>query len=232
MRDSRVVRNDVEKSRTALECADDLRAMPFKHAQDRARVARLFTGARRAQLNVPTHEHAIFVHRRPGGAFGNGDLLQRRIVRCQESLALAVHADSSGNQIRHAREQVAITLDAGQLASLLQLTDGALQFLLALGRQPKQPEQFRHVRWNVRFLPQQSQKWFFHGSNHGLPAGGTAILESHAALANSAVDTASTFVSLPTRFAVSLTQLNRNHLPLLMYGQDQEIRLPVWKQES
>jgi hypothetical protein len=46
--------------------------------------------------DIAAHQHAIFVHGRPHGALRNRDLFQRRIVRHQESLALAVHANASG----------------------------------------------------------------------------------------------------------------------------------------
>ncbi len=36
MRNARVVGNDIDKARAALERADDLRAMTFEHAQDSA----------------------------------------------------------------------------------------------------------------------------------------------------------------------------------------------------
>ena len=73
----------------------------------------------------------------------------------RKPLPCAVHADAAGNQIRLARQDVAVALDARDLARLLQFAEHALQFLLAVGRQPEQPEQFRHIRRDVIFLPQQ-----------------------------------------------------------------------------
>src|SRR5882762_9907425 len=64
--------------------------------------------------------------------------------------------------------------------------------------------------------------------SHLYPVGFSSSLQA----ANSAVDTPSTFVRLAARF----DGIHRRNLTetatLLIYGQDQEVRLSVWKQEG
>ena len=99
---------------------------------------------------------------RAGRAFGNGDFLQRGIVRLKKAFARAVHADAAGNQIRLARQDVTVALDARNPARLFQFAKRALQFLLAVRRQVKQPEQFRHIGRNIISLSKQPDDLVFH----------------------------------------------------------------------
>ena len=160
MRNARVVGNDVERSAALLQRADHLRAFAFENADDRAgflvAVAKIFPP------HVAPHQHAVFVQRRAGGAFGNGDFLERGIIRLKKTLARAVHADAAGNQIRLARADVAVALDARDLAGLLQLLEHGLQLLLAVRREAQQAQQFRHVRGDVVFLREQADDLVFH----------------------------------------------------------------------
>jgi hypothetical protein len=75
--------------------------------------------------NVAPHKHAIFVQRRAGGAFRDGNLLETRVVRLEKALALAVHPNPARNQIRRARADVTIAFDARGFAGLLQLAQNA-----------------------------------------------------------------------------------------------------------
>ena len=105
VRHARVVGDDVERSVVlCAQRADDLRALAFENADDRAGV--LIAVAEIFPAHVAAHQHAVFVQRRAGGAFGNGDFLEARIVRLEKTFARAVHADAAGNQIRVARAGV------------------------------------------------------------------------------------------------------------------------------
>jgi hypothetical protein len=120
------------------------------------------------------------VHRGPGGALRNSDLGEGRIIRRKESFPLPVHANAPGNEVRLNREDITIALDACDLAALHQLPEHVLQVLLALGWQAEQPEQFRYVRRDICFMPQQSQELFFHQRNDGSNTWGTATLDLQA----------------------------------------------------
>src|SRR5581483_4516650 len=93
---------------------------------------------------------------------GDGDFLELRIVRLQKSLALAVDADASGDEVGFARLDIAIAFGARDAAGLFEPLDGLLQVLLTVGRQPQLPEQFRHVRGRVIPSGKQIQNLFFH----------------------------------------------------------------------
>ena len=146
MRHSRVIGHDVQKPGALLEGADNFRPVPFQHADDRAGVL--------AFRPVAPHQHVIFVQGRERGIFGNGDFLDRGIVRLQETLAGAVDADAAGNQVRLARQDVAVALDARDAAGLLQPVQFALQLLLPVARQAKLQQQFGNVRRRVVSAPQ------------------------------------------------------------------------------
>ena len=140
MRHARVVGNDVKKLAPALQRADDLRPPPLQNADDRAG---LLPGARGTQAlgpDIAPHEHAVFMHRGGRGVLRNDDFLQARIIRLQKTLSLAVHPNPARDEVRLAREDVAIALGAGQPSALLQQAQRPLQFLLAIGRQT-QPAQ-------------------------------------------------------------------------------------------
>jgi hypothetical protein len=85
------------------------------------------SGAQAFGPDIAPHQHAVFVQRRAGGAFRDGDFLEAGIVRLEKALALAVHPDAARNQIRLARLDVAVALDAGDAARLLQFAERALQ---------------------------------------------------------------------------------------------------------
>ena len=152
VRNARIIGNDVEKLPALLQRADNLRAPAFQNADDRAGVRFVF--AKIFPAHLAAHQHAVFVQRRAGGAFGNGDFLETRIVRLEKTFARAVHADAAGNQVGFAWADVTIALDARDRAGLLQLAQHGLQLLLVRRRQAKQPEQFRHIRRNIIFLLQ------------------------------------------------------------------------------
>ena len=162
MRDARVIGNHVEKFSPPLQRADHLRAPPFQDTDHRAGVRLDSAGAQALGPDIAPHQHAIFVQGRAGRAFGDGDFLETGIIRLEKALALAVHPDPARNQIRLARQDVTVALDAGNLARLLQFAERALQRLLTMGRQPKQPEQFRDIGRDVIFLAQQTDDLVFH----------------------------------------------------------------------
>ena len=112
--------------------------------------------------DIAPHQHAVFVQGRGGRAFRDDDFLEAGIVRLEKAVALAVHADAARNQVRLARQDVAVALDAGDPARLLQFAEHALQLLLAMRRQPEQPEQFRHIGRDIIFLVQQTDDLVFH----------------------------------------------------------------------
>ena len=85
------------------------------------------------------------MERRGGRPFRNHDLLQLRIVRLQKAFSLAIDANPARDEVRLARLDVTIPLRAGNAAGLFQPAQHRLQFLLAMGRQPEMPEQFRHI---------------------------------------------------------------------------------------
>ena len=85
MRHARVIGNDVEKLAAPLQRADDLRALPFQDANDRAGFLLVAPGRKPFAPDIAPHQHAIFVQRRARGLLRNHDFLERRIVRLQES---------------------------------------------------------------------------------------------------------------------------------------------------
>ena len=162
VRDARIIGNDVEKPPSPLQRADHLRAPSFQNADHRARVRLGGAGAQSLWPDIASHQHAIFVQGRAGRALRDGNFLEAGIVRLEKALALAVHPDPARNQIRLARLDVTVALDARDAARLLQFAERALQHLLTVGRQPKQPEQLRHIGRDVIFLVQQTDDLVFH----------------------------------------------------------------------
>ena len=162
MRNARVIGNHVKKLASPLQRADHLRAPPFQDADHRAGVRLDGAGAQTLGPDIAPHQHAIFVQGRAGRVLRNGDFLEAGIVRLKKALALAVHPDPARNQICFTRLDVTVALDARDPARLLQFAERALQHLLAIGRQPKQPEQLRHIGRDVIFLAQQTNDLVFH----------------------------------------------------------------------
>ena len=80
------------------------------------------------------------------------------VVRLEKAFALAVHANPAGNQVGLARLDVAIAFDARDAPGLFQFAQHPLQFLLAMRRQAKQAQQFRHVQRHVSPFSKQTQK--------------------------------------------------------------------------
>ncbi len=141
----RVVGHDVEKLPAALERADHLRAATFQDADHRPGGGRGRLRSQSLRTHIASHEHVVLVQGGGGRAFGNDDFLEVRIVGLQKTLALAVHANPPGNEVRRARLDIAIALDAGDAAGLLQLTQDALQLGQAVGRQAQSPQELRDV---------------------------------------------------------------------------------------
>ena len=117
-----------------------LRAGAFQDAHDRAGGF-----GRRAAGDFAPHQHAVAVHGRAGGAFGDDDFGQGRIVRLQEAFALAVDADAAGNEAGLAGLDVAVALGAEDLAVLLQAAEGLLQGELLGGGKPRRWSNWRKL---------------------------------------------------------------------------------------
>ncbi len=81
--------------------------------------------------DVPSHQDAVAVQRRPRGAFRDDDFRQGGIVRFKKALALAVDAEDAGDEVRLAGLDVAIALGADDLAVLLQTAKGLLESVSA-----------------------------------------------------------------------------------------------------
>ena len=95
MRNTRVVGNDVKKLFALCERADDLSALTFKNAHNRAVL--LIAVAKVFAARIAAHEHAILVQGRASGAFGDGNLLDTCVVGLEKSAPRPVHADASRN---------------------------------------------------------------------------------------------------------------------------------------
>src|SRR5205823_4084237 len=92
MRHARVVRNDEQKLAAALERADNGSTAALQYPDDHASRGRGPIVAQSGWPDVAADEHAIFMQSRSGGAFGNGNLLELRIVGLEKAFALAIHA--------------------------------------------------------------------------------------------------------------------------------------------
>ena len=74
VRHARVVGDDVKRVAALRQCADDLGALAFEDADDRAGF--LVAVAKTFPVHIAPHQHAIFMQRRAGGAFGDGDFFE------------------------------------------------------------------------------------------------------------------------------------------------------------
>ncbi len=149
VRHPRVVGDHVKEFPAPLQRAHDLRPLPLQDADHRARLRLEPAGAQPFGFDIPPHEDAILVERGGRRAGRDGDLLQIRVLRLQEAFPLAVDPDAPGDQVRRARQDVAVPLGAGDPPGLRQIAQGTLEFLLAAGRQPQEPQQLRHVGRDV-----------------------------------------------------------------------------------
>jgi len=124
-----VIWNDQQEPGALLQSADNFRAAPLQHTDDGAGVF--------AFRPVAPHQHVILVQGSERGIFGNGDFLDGGVVRLQKALAGAVDADAPGNQIRFARQDVAVALDAGDAPPQFEPVQFALQVLLPVAGEAK-----------------------------------------------------------------------------------------------
>ena len=92
---ARVVGNDVEKLFALRQRADDLCALAFENADNRAvfliAVAKVFAS------RIAAHQHAVFVQSRASRTFGDGNLFDARVIWLEKSAPRPVHADASRN---------------------------------------------------------------------------------------------------------------------------------------
>ena len=98
----------------------------------------------------------------PGRALRNDDLLQVGVVRLEKAFALAIHPNPARHKIGLTRLNVAVAFNPRDAAGLFEFAQRGLQFLLAVGRQPKKLKQFRHVRRHVFFSSEEADDLFFH----------------------------------------------------------------------
>ena len=162
VRQPRIVRDHVKELPASLQRAHQSRAFAF---QDPNHPAGVFLRAAMRQplrFDLAPHQHAVFVHRCPGRALRNGDLLERRIVRLEKSPAGAIHANLTRDQVSLPRHDVAIAFDPCDAPLLLQRAQHALQLLLPIRRLPQPSQQLRDVERDVIFPPQQFQNLLFH----------------------------------------------------------------------
>jgi hypothetical protein len=143
MRHARVIRDDIEKPRAALQRADNLRALAFEDANHRAGF--LLERVARAPLYIAPHQHAILVQRGAGGVFRDHDFLQVRIVGNEKTFSLAINADPARHKVSLARLDVTISLGPRDAAGLFQPLQGLLQLLLPVRRPAQQAKHLRHV---------------------------------------------------------------------------------------
>jgi len=177
--DARIIGDDVEELPSALQRADELRAPPLQDANHRAGAGFGVIMAQALGPDIAPDEHAILMQSCAGRALRDCDLLEAGIVRLQKAFALAVHANSSRDQVGLARLDIAMALDACDTPALFQCEQHALQLLLARGRQPQPPEQLGHVCRNVIFAPQQIQNALFHIIHNVVPLGDCSCRPAH-----------------------------------------------------
>ena len=154
VRHARIVGNDVERIAALRQRADNLRAFAFENADDRAGFL-IVLAAKIFPPHVAPHEHAVFVQRRAGGAFGNGNFLEVGIVRLEKSFARAVHADAAGNQIRVVRQDVAVALMRAIWPARSSLRRRAFKFRLPFRRHAQMPAQIFRAQRDVILLGEQ-----------------------------------------------------------------------------
>ena len=167
VRNARIIGNHVKKTATPLQRADDLRSPPFQNANHRAGRGRECVRSQPLGPHVAPHEHSVFVQGRAGRALRDGDFLEGGIVWLEKAPAFAVHPNPPWNQVRLAGLNIAVALDAGDAPGLLQFAQRALQFLLAICRQPKLAQQFGHVERDVIFAFQQPEDLVVHDLESG-----------------------------------------------------------------
>ena len=151
MRHPRVVRNHIKKFAATLQCADELRPLPFQDANDRSRIGSVALRPQANRLHIAPDQHTVAVEGRCGGALWNHNLPEGRIVWPEEAFALAVDLDGPGDKIGRIRKNVTIAFGAGDLARALQFTQTLLQFLLLIRAQAQSPQQLRNIARRVIF---------------------------------------------------------------------------------
>jgi len=133
--DTGVIGDDVEELTAALERAYDLGSATFENADDGAGAGFVGGGSEACGANVASDEHTILVERGAGGAFGDGDFFELAVVGLKEALALTIHPDAAWDEVGFARLDVAIPLEACDVAGLFEGTEGPLEILLAWGEE-------------------------------------------------------------------------------------------------
>ena len=151
-----IVGNDVEKLLTLFQRADELGAPALKDADDFASLVFFFLLPFPLRFSFETNEDAVIVHRGAGLVGRDGDFSLSRGIREEKSAATPGDLDSSWNEIGLPGQDIAISLDACDLAGALEFFENGLEFLLLAALETELFQKFRNVGGQISFPPHQS----------------------------------------------------------------------------
>jgi len=153
VRDAPIIGNDIEELAAALQGADDLGSPAFEYADNRSGILSIISRSQTFGFDISPYQDAVFVQGSGRRILRNGDLFEPRIVRLEKPFSLPVDPNPSRDQIGLPWYDIAIPLNAGDLAGLLQLAQDALEFLLLAGAQSEQPKQLGYMHREMQPLP-------------------------------------------------------------------------------